>query len=211
MADPAPQGPPPPPQPVPQLGRRAKLTQDALLAASNKVIKVLDEKAMAQCFPTYADKEQRLLVGLREMVVNAFNEAVPLAWSDMVRNANFIEKANELDSIVADAEARRKRNEDPRNLFATGANGSITIPNATVPILRSATAELREKRKALAEKNAATYDRIAQLSTTTTSSEAQIQQIVQDFEKTIQVLETVDQKALEGLQDELVKVVGNEL
>ncbi|GAA5929851.1 hypothetical protein JCM1841_000506 [Sporobolomyces salmonicolor] len=211
MADPAPEGPPAPAQPVPQLGRRAKLTQDALLAASNKVIKVLDEKAMAQCFPTYADKEQRLLVGLREMVVNAFNEAVPLAWSDMVRNANFIEKANTLDIIVADAEARRKRNEDPRNLFATGANGSVTIPNATVPILRNATAELREKRIALAEKNAATYERIARLCTATTSSEAQIQQILQDFQTTIQALETIDQKALEEMQDELVKVVGNEL
>ncbi|GAA6063575.1 hypothetical protein JCM10212_003154 [Sporobolomyces blumeae] len=192
-------------------GRRAKLARDALLAASRKTIKVLDDKAMAQCFPEYAQTEQRLLAGLKEMVTNAFNEAIPVAWSDLVKSANFIEKANELDAIIADAEARKKRNEQPQHHYAIGADGTFTIPSATVPILRSATEELKEKRLALADQNAEIYERVATLSTTTEASEAQVQQILDDFQKTLDNLNAVDEKRLLELRDKMVAVIGDEL
>lgn len=77
------------------------------------------------------------------------------------------------------------------------------MPNATVPVLRDAAAELRAKRSAvsrferhhsraraesasvtqLAERNAATFDRISQTQANVAQTEAQIQSIIDDFAK----------------------------
>lgn len=86
-------------QSAPQPGRRAKLTQDALVVASNKVVKALEcapalalarkyrytdtqansDKAMRQCFPQrWADEYPDLVPGLRDMVVSTYNDGVPV-------------------------------------------------------------------------------------------------------------------------------------
>ncbi|GAA5995548.1 uncharacterized protein JCM10292_005242 [Rhodotorula paludigena] len=206
---PAPDAPVPP---QPALGRRAKVTQDALVAASNKVIGVLDDKAVRQCFPQkWADDYPDLVPGLRQMVVDTYNAGVPLAWDDLVRSHRFIEKANELDQLLEDAKGRKERGEPPKNLYQTGLDGTITIPSATVPVLRTAIEELREKRKALAARNDATFERVASLSRSTNSLEAQNEAILTHFAASMQALKEIDEKAVLELQDELVRIVGTQL
>ncbi|GAA6013280.1 hypothetical protein JCM10207_000841 [Rhodosporidiobolus poonsookiae] len=210
------QQPPQPPTnddpPLPHLGRRAKLTHDALLVASNKVIKVLDDKAMRQCFPQrWADEYPDLIPGLKDMVVSTYSAGVPLAWDDLAQSADFIAKANALDSILADAQARKDRGEAPRELHRLGTDGTVTTPSATVPVLRSAIADLRTKREALAQKNTASYARLAALADRTTAQDAQNAAILSQFAETIKALEAIDQTAMLQLQDELVKVVGRDL
>ncbi|POY75868.1 hypothetical protein BMF94_0950 [Rhodotorula taiwanensis] len=194
--------------PVP-LGRRAKLTQDALFAASNKVIKVLDDKAMRQCFPrTWNEQYPDLIPGLKALVVATYTEGVPLAWNDLAQSADFIAKANELDRLLEDAKARKARGEAPRNAYEIGLDATVTTPSATAPRLRSAIEELREKRRALSEQNAATYERIASLSQTATSLERQNDEILTHFTQSVAALKEIDEESLVALQDELVKVVG---
>ncbi|GAA5886356.1 hypothetical protein JCM6882_001615 [Rhodosporidiobolus microsporus] len=207
-----PQQHPEPPQDPPQLGRRAKITQDALLAASNKVIKVLDDKAMRQCFPPrWADEYPDLIPGLKDMVVSTYTAGVPLAWDDLARSANFVEKANELDEIIADAQARKDAGEAPRDLYSLGTDGTVTIPSSTVPELRNSLSRLRAKRQALAEKNALTYARIAALSDRTQQQEETNEAILAQFAASVKALDEIDQTALLQLQDQLVKVVGKDL
>lgn len=98
------------------------------------------DKAMRQCFPQrWADEYPDLIPGLRDMVVSTYNDGVPvrgpspslsppstthrtllvaqLAWNDLVRTAGFVEKANELDRLIAEAQARKDAGEEPRNLY----------------------------------------------------------------------------------------------
>ncbi|GAA5968393.1 hypothetical protein JCM11641_007621 [Rhodosporidiobolus odoratus] len=202
----------PQPSPQPELGRRAKLTREALLVASGKVIKVLDDTAMRQCFPAkWADEYQELIPGLQEMVVSTYKAGVPLAWDDLARSANFVEKANELDQLVAEAQARKDAGEEPRGVYGLGADGTVTVPSATIPALRGAMAEIRAKREALAAKNAATYKRIATLAEQTASQEQQNEAILAQFASSVQALSDIDERAVQQLQDELVKVVGKDL
>ncbi|GAA5992166.1 hypothetical protein JCM10908_001800 [Rhodotorula pacifica] len=215
MADEAPiastsQAPQPDPAPEQQtLGRRAKLTQDALFVASNKVIKVLDDKAMKQCLPPrWNDQYPDLIPGLREMVISTYKEGVPLAWNDLATSADFIAKANELDRLLEEAKARQARGETPRNAYETGLDATITTPSATTPRLQSSISQLRQKRLALAEQNQATYDRIAALSRTVTSQERQNDEILTHFMQSVAALKEIDGEPLSTLQDELVKVVG---
>ncbi|KPV72670.1 uncharacterized protein RHOBADRAFT_55754, partial [Rhodotorula graminis WP1] len=113
------QDPQPNPQPPPvKLGRRAQLTQDVLLAASSRVIKVLDDKAMRQCFPQrWADDYPHLVPGLRQLVVDTYTQGVPLAWNDLARAHDFVHKANQLDLLLADAQLRKDRGDPPRDLY----------------------------------------------------------------------------------------------
>ncbi|GAA5850623.1 hypothetical protein JCM5353_003964 [Sporobolomyces roseus] len=187
---------------------RAVLTERALKAASGTVIRVLNDKTMKQCFPTYDDN---LLQSLQQIVVGRYNLLMAPAWEDYARHFDFANKSNEFASIMDDAEERRARKEPPNNNHLIAADGNITIPSSTVPILRSATEELREKRLALAEQNAQTYQRIAQLSTSTTSSEQQIQKILDDFQKVLENVEAVDNKSLFELRDRMIKIVGQDL
>ncbi|BGP19422.1 hypothetical protein JCM10213_000659 [Rhodosporidiobolus nylandii] len=196
----------------PQLGRRAKLTRDALLVASNKVARVLDDKAMRQCFPQrWADEFPDLIPGLKEMVLSTYSAGVPLAWDDLTRSANFVDKANELDRLLADAQARKEAGEEPKEAYKLGTDGTITIPSLTVPPLRSSISSLRAKREALAAKNAATYARISALSERATNQEQQNEAILAQFAASVKSLEEIDQQAIAELQDELVKVVGKDL
>ncbi|GAA6036314.1 hypothetical protein JCM8097_001658 [Rhodosporidiobolus ruineniae] len=200
------------PPPAPTLGKRAQVTHHALLTASNKVIHTLDEKAMLECFPQrWADNYPDLIPGLRDLVVEKYSQGVQLAWDDLVRDAQFIEKANELDDIIADARRRKEAGEEPRELYRLGTDPTVTVPSATVPSLRLATSDLRAKREALAAKNQATYARIAALSTSAAQQEEQNEAILAQFAATVKALGNVDQSALEELQAELVKVVGHSL
>ncbi|BGP57694.1 hypothetical protein JCM8202_005477 [Rhodotorula sphaerocarpa] len=200
---------PPPAAASSSLGRRAKLTQDALFVASNKVIRVLDDKAMRQCFPPQWDKEYPdLIPGLREIVVSTYTEGVPLAWNDLAQSADFIAKANELDRLLEDAKARKAAGEPPRNAYEVGLDATVTTPSATAPRLRSAIEELRQRRQALAEQNTAAYDRIAALSRTVTAQERQNDEILTHFTQSVAALKDIDESALVKLQDELVQVVG---
>ncbi|KAG0660401.1 hypothetical protein C6P46_004581 [Rhodotorula mucilaginosa] len=187
---PAEAAPPPAATATTPLGRRAKLTQDALFVASNKVIKVLDDKAMRQCFPPDWDEQYPdLIPGLREMVVATYKEGIPLAWNDLAQSADFVSKANELDRIGLDA--------------------TVTTPSATTPRVQNAITLLRQKRLALAEQNQSTYERIATLSRTVASVERQNDEILKHFTQSVAALREVDNdSSLAALQDELVKVVG---
>lgn len=75
-------------------GRRAKLTEEALLAASRKVIKVLTPKSMAESFveiealftsaEVYGPEEgkqqfETLMKGLREMVESHYTKGIPVS------------------------------------------------------------------------------------------------------------------------------------
>ncbi|GAA6049934.1 hypothetical protein JCM3770_007056 [Rhodotorula araucariae] len=203
---PAPQAPPPP---APKLGRRAQLTQDVLLAASNRVIKVLDDKAMRQCFPQqWADAYPDLIPGLRDMVVETYTKGVPLAWDDLARAHDFVDKANQLDALLADAQARKDRGEPPRNLYHSGLDAAVTVPSATVPVLRAATDTLRTKREALAARNEATHARIAALADTAARLEAQNAAILAHFSAEMNALQAVDENGIQALQEQLVAVVG---
>ncbi|GEM10873.1 mind kinetochore complex component Nnf1 [Rhodotorula toruloides] len=209
MADPQPEQ-QPHEQHQQEMGRRAKLTQDALVVASSKVIKTLDDKAMRQCFPQrWADEYPDLVPGLRDMVVSTYNDGVPLAWNDLVRQAGFVEKANELDRLIVEAQARKDAGGEPRNLM--GLDGTITVPSSTVPVLRTSISSLRQKRQALAEENAQAYARIAALSQTVSAREKQNDEILTQFAESVQALKKIDEGGLTALQDELVRVVGNQL
>ncbi|BGP10786.1 hypothetical protein OF846_004585 [Rhodotorula toruloides] len=200
------------PQEHTELGRRAKLTQDALVVASSKVIKTLDDKAMRQCFPQrWADEYPDLIPGLRDMVVSTYNDGVPLAWNDLVRTAGFVEKANELDRLIAEAQARKDAGEEPRNLYQMGLDGTITVPSATVPVLQTSISSLRQKRQALANKNAETYARIAALSQTVSAQETQNEEILTQFTESVKALKEIDEAGMTALQDELVRVVGGHI
>ncbi|BGP42865.1 hypothetical protein JCM10449v2_006877 [Rhodotorula kratochvilovae] len=203
-AQPQPQDPP-----KPKLGRRAQLTQDVLLAASNRVIKVLDDKAMRQCFPQqWADAYPDLIPGLRDIVLDTYTAGVPLAWDDLARAHDFVNKANALDALLADAQARKDRGEPPRELYQKGLDAALTVPSATVPVLQSATDSLRAKREALAVRNAETYKRIAALAGTAESLEAQNEAILEHFNAEMDALKAVDEDGLKALQEQLVAVVG---
>ncbi|BGP27082.1 hypothetical protein JCM10295v2_006044 [Rhodotorula toruloides] len=233
MADPQPEQ-QPHEQHQQEMGRRAKLTQDALVVASSKVIKTLDDKAMRQCFPQrWADEYPDLVPGLRDMVVSTYNDGVPLAWNDLVRQAGFVEKANELDRLIVEAQARKDAGGEPRNLYEMGLDGTITVPSSTVPVLRTSISSLRQKRQAvrpslpsfvllslaadedestqLAEENAQAYARIAALSQTVSAREKQNDEILTQFAESVQALKKIDEGGLTALQDELVRVVGNQL
>ncbi|GAA5873791.1 hypothetical protein JCM3774_000683, partial [Rhodotorula dairenensis] len=170
------------PDAAPLLGRRAKLTQDALFVASNKVIKVLDDKAMRQCFPPEWDQRYPdLIPGLREIVVSTYKEGVPLAWNDLAQSADFIAKANELDRLLDEAKQRQARSEPPKNAYELGLDATVTTPSATTPRLESAISLLRQKRLALADQNRATYERIKALSQTSAALERQNDDILTHF------------------------------
>ncbi|KAL7342142.1 hypothetical protein BJY59DRAFT_585657 [Rhodotorula toruloides] len=137
---------------------------------------------MRQCFPQrWADEYPDLIPGLRDMVVSTYNDGVPLAWNDLVRTAGFVEKANELDRLIAEAQARKDAGEEPRNLYQMGLDGTITVPSATVPVLQTSISSLRQKRQALANKNAETYARIAALSQAVSAQETQNEEILTQF------------------------------
>ncbi|GAA5964295.1 hypothetical protein JCM8115_006059 [Rhodotorula mucilaginosa] len=207
---PAEAAPPPAATATTPLGRRAKLTQDALFVASNKVIKVLDDKAMRQCFPPDWDEQYPdLIPGLREMVVATYKEGIPLAWNDLAQSADFVSKANELDRLLEEAKQRQARGEPPRNAYEIGLDATVTTPSATTPRVQNAITLLRQKRLALAEQNQSTYERIATLSRTVASVERQNDEILKHFTQSVAALREVDNdSSLAALQDELVKVVG---
>ncbi|ORY41756.1 hypothetical protein BCR35DRAFT_311333 [Leucosporidium creatinivorum] len=203
-------------------GRRAKLTEEALLAASRKVIKVLTTQSMRQSFSeiaavfedpsVYGPEEGKqqfevLMEGLKEIVVGHYGKGIPLAWADMCERYSFIERANELDLVVEKAKQAKKEGAAPRNLYQLGADGQITIPNSTIPVLRTAASELREKRLALAEQNTATYDRISKSQATVTRMEGQLKDILDDFAKAMDILKSVDDQAIAELQDQLLEAV----
>ncbi|GAA5943820.1 uncharacterized protein JCM15063_006508 [Sporobolomyces koalae] len=191
-----------------KLGKRAQTTERALQLACAKVIGVLNDKTMKQCFPKYQDE---FLQNLQKIVVDKFNVSVPHAWEDHAKEFDFLRKLDEFDVICMEAEQRRNRKETPQNHYAIGGDGSITIPSATVPILRTATEELREKRQALEEENAKTYERISAMSSSTRTSEAQIQKILGDFEQVLSNTAAVDTTRLTELRNEMVRVVGHNL
>lgn len=85
---------PTPAAPAVTPGRRAKLTEEALLAASRKVIKVLTPKAMGESFveiealftsaDVYGPEEgkqqfESLMNGLREMVEGHYSKGIPVS------------------------------------------------------------------------------------------------------------------------------------
>ncbi|PRQ72054.1 hypothetical protein AAT19DRAFT_9393 [Rhodotorula toruloides] len=207
------------PQQHTELGRRAKLTQDALVVASSKVIKTLDDKAMRQCFPQrWADEYPDLVPGLRDMVVSTYNDGVPLAWNDLVRTAGFVEKANELDRLIAEAQARKDAGEEPRNLYQCAdvpltreEEGADQVDPRYLPVIQTSISSLRQKRQALANKNAETYARIASLSQTLSAQESQNEEILTQFTESVKALKEIDEEGLTALQDELVRVVGGDL
>ncbi|GAA5900331.1 hypothetical protein JCM8208_005327 [Rhodotorula glutinis] len=208
MQDPQPQ-PEPHQEPAVKLGRRAQLTQDVLLAASSRVINVLDDKAMRQCFPQrWADDYPHLVPGLRQLVVDTYTQGVPLAWNDLARAHDFVPKANQLDLLLADAQQRKDRGDPPRDLYQKGLDGALTVPSATVPVLRTATDDLRAKREALAARNAATYARLEALSTSATALEQQNAAILEHFAASLEALDNIDERELRALQDQLVAIVG---
>ncbi|KAI5476751.1 mind kinetochore complex component Nnf1 [Pseudohyphozyma bogoriensis] len=190
------------------VGRRAKLSQEALEAAASKVIKTLTDSRMAQCFPTYKDEYPELMKALRTLVVNKFNEGI--AWEHVLKQSDFIEKANELDRIVGEAEASRKKGEAPKALYKTGADPTITVASATVPILRAATAELKAKRLALEAKNRATYEQIAKDQQEAARREEAIKDILEQFQVAMRTLEEIDKGDTEDLQAKLVAVLPQE-
>lgn len=85
---------PPAPAAAPVPLRRAKVTQDALLAASNKVISVLSDKAMRESFSEIATLFQQeevfgveegklqfevLMKRLKELVVESYKAGIPVS------------------------------------------------------------------------------------------------------------------------------------
>ncbi|GAA5879999.1 hypothetical protein JCM16303_004431 [Sporobolomyces ruberrimus] len=195
-------------EPTPKLGKRNKLTGEALGFASDKVIRVLNDKTMRQCFPKYGDD---LLQTMRTKFVDNFEKSVPHAWQDHTKDFDFLNKLDHFDAICQEAEQRKNRGETPKCHYAIAGDGSITIPSATVPILRTATEELRQKRLALAEENDSTYKGIADMSTTANNSEAQIQKILEDFQKVLADVEAVDEKQIAELRNKMLEIVGHDL
>ncbi|KAM0790987.1 hypothetical protein ACM66B_004287 [Microbotryomycetes sp. NB124-2] len=209
---------------LPPLGRRAKLTQDALMAASRKVTKTLTDKAMIECFPelerayetAYAANERddpamakqqfkTSLNTLKQQFVKDFDERIPVLWAQTCKRYEFIERANQLDKIVEEAKQAKARGDEPRNTFFYGADGTITIPSATIPVLRQATEELKAKRLALAEQNRATFEQILQHQTTVDRTEKQLRDMAQDFKKAMETLKAIDSQDLTKLQDQLLQ------
>ncbi|GAA5900821.1 uncharacterized protein JCM6883_004667 [Sporobolomyces salmoneus] len=188
--------------------KRAKTTRHALDITSQRVVAVLNDKAMKQCFPKYQDE---FLQNLQGAFVKQFKDAIPPAWEDHTKEFDFLNKLEQFDKICLQAEERRKRREQPSNSYAIAGDGSITIPSATVPILRSATEELRHKRLALAEENAQSYQRISEMSTATNTSEEQIQKILGDFKKVLEDVKKVDEKQINELQEKMLQIIGQDL
>ncbi|GAA5835796.1 hypothetical protein JCM3766R1_005849 [Sporobolomyces carnicolor] len=194
--------------PQQQTGKRAKTTKQALDIASERVVAVLNDKAMKQCFPKYQDE---FLRNLQVAFVKQFKEAIPPAWEDHTKEFAFLDKLEQFDKICLEADERRKRHERPRNLYAIAGDGSITIPSATAPILASATEELRQKRLALAEENDKTYTRIAQVSKATDTSEEQVQKILRDFQKVLDDVKSIDEEKVHDLQEKMLRIIGQDL
>ncbi|GAA6014759.1 hypothetical protein JCM11491_001969 [Sporobolomyces phaffii] len=190
------------------LDRRDKQTQQALAAASRRVMTVLNEKTMKQCFPKYDDE---FIKGLQTAFTDKFIEAIPPAWQDHTKEFDVTTKLEQFEAVCLAAEQRRQQGEPPTNHYEIAGDGSITIPSATVPMLKSATEELRQKRLALAAGNAERYKRIAEASTSTTTSETQIQKILSDFRKVLEDVKSVDEKEINDLQEKMLKIVGQDL
>ncbi|KAK4048112.1 hypothetical protein OIV83_004982 [Microbotryomycetes sp. JL201] len=192
--------------PLAPLGKRAEITQDALMRASSKVTKTLTDKAMLECFPELDQAYQRAydndpalakqhltatLTNLKQQFVKDFDERIPVLWAQTCKKYEFIERANQLDKVVEEAKQAKARGDEPRNMFFYGADGSISIPSATVPVLRQATEDLKAKRIA----HQATVDR----------TETQLREMAQDFVKAMETLKAIDSRELTSLQDQLLQ------
>ncbi|GAA5983634.1 hypothetical protein JCM5350_004893 [Sporobolomyces pararoseus] len=190
------------------ISKRANVTRQALDLACEKVVKVLNDKAMKQCFPKYQDD---FLKNLQTAFVKQFSDAIPPAWEDHTKEFDFLNKVEQFDEICGKATERKKAGQPPTNTYAIAGDGTITIPSATVPILKTATEELRQKRLALAEENARTYQRISETSISTNNSEEQIQKILGDFQKVLEDVKSVDEKQISELQEKMLKIIGQDL
>lgn len=92
---------------------------------------------MAQCFPEYATDYPDLMKALKKMVTDGYNERVPVslpvsplpslrsrrlygeqqAWKVVTDSCDFVDKANELDTLLAEAEERKQRGEPPEDMW----------------------------------------------------------------------------------------------
>ncbi|SCZ97255.1 BZ3500_MvSof-1268-A1-R1_Chr4-2g07091 [Microbotryum saponariae] len=200
--------------------RRVAITEQGLQKAAESVLKVLTHESMVQCFPeflpvfvkTYGEEEgqvqfDRLVESLKEVLVEHYREGIPLAWTDMCERFDWIARANALDEIVERARQEKAQGRTPRNLYVKGTDGRLTIPSATVPVLKDATASLRARRVALEEKNQATYERIVQNQVVADRTEKQIKEIVEDFQRAVKMLSTVDMNELTELQKQVVQAL----
>ncbi|SCV69189.1 BQ2448_2209 [Microbotryum intermedium] len=200
--------------------RRVAITEQGLQKAAESVLKVLTHESMVQCFPeflpvfinTYGEEEgrvqfDRLVDSLKEVLVEHYREGIPLAWADMCERFDWIARANALDEIVERARQEKEQGQPLRNLYAKGTNGRLTIPSATVPVLKDATASLKARRLALETKNKATYERIVQDQMVGDRTEKQIKEIVEDFRKAVKMLSTVDMNKLTELQNQVVQAL----
>ncbi|KAK4055423.1 hypothetical protein OIO90_003261 [Microbotryomycetes sp. JL221] len=214
--------------PTAPLGRRAKLTHDALMAASRKVTKSLTDKAMLECFPELAqayeraynnndddnnnnrDARQQLdatLSKLKQEFLKDFDERIPILWQDTCQRYQFVERANELDRIVDIAKQSKVRGDEPKNMFFYGADGTITIPSATIPVLRDATEQLKAKRVELENQNKATFEQILQDQAIIERTEQQLKDMVADFKNAMETLRSIDSNELSKLQEQLLQSV----
>ncbi|KAK4697142.1 hypothetical protein P7C70_g8259, partial [Phenoliferia sp. Uapishka_3] len=189
---------------------------------------------------------------LKARVEEIYKQGVKRAIQMSMETYNFVEKANELDKVVEDAVKRRASGEPPRMLYLyalafhlfeakerrlmchsvdrKGADASITVPNATVPVLRAATLELRTKRLELEARNKATFEALAQDTAIHERTERQIREILDDFKRvglihlspwihllilsrptqSLKELESVDADSMAQLRERMVAVMSDE-
>ncbi|KAM0755979.1 hypothetical protein T439DRAFT_344911 [Meredithblackwellia eburnea MCA 4105] len=190
-----------------ELGLRAKNATEILEAAAERVIQSLTEKKFGQSFPDYQEQYPELMKALKARVEQIYRIGIKEAIKISMAKFEFVEKANELDRILKEARERKERGEKPGEWYLKGADATITIPSTTVPLLRAASAELRERRLALEKKNRATYDEIARNQQACERTEAQIREILDEFKKSITILESVDPSTANELQRRLVEAL----
>lgn len=160
---------------------------------------------MAQCFPTYARDYPALVKHLKALVKDNYTELVPEAWQVIIDANNFIEKANQLDHILKDAEQRKQNKGLPTDSWQICADPHITVPHATVPLLQKGINNLRAKRLALADQNQATFESILESQATAEKIEARLKQFTADFEASMELLAAVDFDAMAQLQERILE------
>lgn len=188
-------------------GRRVQNNLEILEAASERVIQTLTDKRFAQCFPEYSDKFPELMKAVKARVEHFYREGIKLAIEQSMQRYDFVDKTNELDRILADATERRERGEAPRMLFVKGTDARVTVPNATTPLLRAASAELKAKRLALNAMNEATYGEIVRNQVIYDRVERQVREIIDDFHKSVQAFEASDEAGLTSLQERILALM----
>lgn len=95
------------PQPV-EPGHRAKRLDEVYARALQYTLSKLSWQNFAECYPTVCRRAEHVMKQVHEQTVSRLGNKCNAEFDRIVRERDVVAKLNELEGLIADAEARRE-------------------------------------------------------------------------------------------------------